>query len=950
MGETILVEDAVSRPLTSSWPQPLTGSLIGRNEELALISEFLDRAARGGDAMFLTGEHGIGKTALLDAAAERAMAAGVRVLRASGVEFEADVLFAGLHQLLVPMAEEFEHLCDPHRGALNAALGFGSGPAPDRLLVGNATLTLVRNVSMIRPLLIIVDDLHWLDRATAPVLGFLARRLAGTAAGFLAASRADAGGSFAPTGLAELELRPLDEAAAGQLMSVRFPLLPARTRRRLLAEARGNPLAVLELPRALSERGPATVGGLAAVLPLGRRLQGVYASRLAQIPPRSRDALLMMALDGTSDVRLLEATGDRQRGLADLVPAERAQLVDMKPDTHWLTFRHPLIRTAVVELSTADERRRAHRRLAELTSAQPDRRAWHLGEATIEPDEEVAALLEHAAHTSLQRGDGIGAVAALIRASELSPAARDRARRLADAAYISANVTGDLRHAETLLADARHADPARTPSAETAIAASFVLLNGDGDIATAHRLLLGAIETADGRDISPRTAEEALRTLVLVCHFGGRAELWESLDRHLANFDPELPASLHLSAILVADPARSPRAALDRLDAEIESLAHLVDSAEIVRIAMASTFVDRLPNCRQALRRVARDELDGEAVTSVIYANILLAFEAYLTGQWDESRWLLEAATELCDARGYQLLRWNAQAVRAFLAAGRGEAASAQALADEMIRWAGPRGARYLHTHALYTCVLAALAQSDFEAAYHHATKISPAGQLAPHEPHAAWVMMDLVEAALRTDRASEASAHVHAMQEAGVAMVSSRLALLSGGAAAMIAPDEEAIDLFDRSLAIREAERWPFDLARVHLLYGERLRRMRAMTESRVHLLAALETFRRLGATMWAERAAMELRAAGQTRPRGAHHGREALTSQELEIAMLAASGMSNKQIGNRLFLSHRTVSAHLYRVFPKLGITSRAALRDALPHQSAGEPDNSPESLGWR
>lgn len=657
MGETILVEDAVSRPLTSSWLRPPTGSLIGRNEELALISGFLDRAASGGDAMLLIGEHGVGKTVLLDAAAERAMASGVRVLRASGVEFEADVPFAGLHQLLVPLAEELEHLCDPRRGALNVALGFGGGPAPDRLLVCNATLTLVRNVSKVRPLLIIVDDLHWLDRATAPVLGFLARRLAGTAAGFLAASRPDAGGFFEPTGLAELELRPLDEAAADQLMSSRFPLLPARTRRRLLAEACGNPLAVLELPRALGERGPATVGGLATVLPLGRRLQGVYAARLAQIPPRSRDALLMMALDGTGDVRVLEVTGDRQHGLADLVPAERARLVDMNPDTHWLTFRHPLIRSAVVELSTADERRRAHGRLAELMSAQPDRRAWHLGEATIEPDEEVAALLEHAAHAILQRGGSDGAVAALIRASDLSPAARDRARRLADAAYISANVTGDLRHAEALLADARHADPARTSSAETAIATSFVLLNGDGDITTAHRLLLGAIETADGRDISPVTAEEALRTLVLVCHFGGRAELWESLDRHLINFGPELPASLYLSATLAADPARSPRSALDRLDAEVESLTPLADSTEIVRIAMASTFVDRLPSCRQALRRVARDELDGEAVTSAIYANTLLAFEAYLTGQWDEAQRFLEAATELSDARGYRLLR-----------------------------------------------------------------------------------------------------------------------------------------------------------------------------------------------------------------------------------------------------------------------------------------------------
>jgi DNA-binding CsgD family transcriptional regulator len=772
MGETMLMEDVVPRSLPESLP--------GRDKELVLIGEFLDRAARGGDAMLVTGEPGVGKTALLDAAAERATARGIQVLRASGVEFEADIPFAGLHQLLWPLVEEFEHLLrDSHRGALNVALGFRGGPAPDRLLVCNATLTLARQVSRVRPLLIIVDDLHWLDRATAPVLGFLARRLAGTAAGFLAALRTDAAGFFERAGLAELELRP-------------------------------------------------------------------------------------------------------------------------PPD-------------------------------------QPDRRAWHLGQATIEPDEEVAALLERAAHTIVQRGDGVGAVAALIRAAELSPGAGERARRLAGAAYFGASLTGDLRQAEALLADVRLADPDPAASVETAMAASSVLLHGDGEVAAAHRLLLAGIETAHARDISPMATEETFRTYTLVCHFGGRAELWESLDHHLTNSGREFPASLYLNTTLVADPARSPRAALDRLDTEIESLTRMADPAGIVRIAGTSTFVDRLPDCRQALRRVARDELDGGAVSSVIYANTLLAFEAYLTGQWDEAQRLAAAAAELCDARGYRLLRRNADVVRAFLAAGRGEAVAAQSLADEVIRWAVPRGVRHLHTGALYACVLAALAQSDFEAAYRHATKISPAGQLASHEPHALWVMTDLVEAALRTDRVGEASAHVRAMQEAGVAMISSRLALLSGAAAAMIAPDGEAIDAFERALAVRDAERWPFDLARVHLLYGERLRRARETKESRVHLVAAKETFGRLGARTWAERAAVELRATGQTRPRTAQHDREALTPQELEIAMLAATGLSNKQIGHRLFLSHRTVGAHLYRVFPKLGIASRAALRDALLHQPA-------------
>jgi DNA-binding CsgD family transcriptional regulator len=272
------------------------------------------------------------------------------------------------------------------------------------------------------------------------------------------------------------------------------------------------------------------------------------------------------------------------------------------------------------------------------------------------------------------------------------------------------------------------------------------------------------------------------------------------------------------------------------------------------------------------------------------------------------------------------------------MAAVRGQSAVAHAVAAEMIQWAAPRDLGLLRSNGLYACVLAALAESDFEAAYHHAVRISPAGQLASHEPVALWVIMDLVEAAMRTGRASEAIAHVRAVQETGVAAISPRLALLSGVAAALVAPDDEAIGQFERSLAIAGARQWPFDFARAQLLYGERLRRTHAMTESRVHLTAALDTFRRLGATPWAERAAQEHRATGQMRPRSGHHDREALTPQELEIAALAATGLSNKDIASRLFLSHRTVGAHLYRIFPKLGITSRAALRDALLQSPAG------------
>ena len=314
-------------------------------------------------------------------------------------------------------------------------------------------------------------------------------------------------------------------------------------------------------------------------------------------------------------------------------------------------------------------------------------------------------------------------------------------------------------------------------------------------------------------------------------------------------------------------------------------------------------------------------------------ANVLLGLETYQTGQWDEAWQIAETNADVCASHGYQLLQHQAHTVLAFVAACRGDAETAHAFADKIARWAAPRGVTFMLGCANYAYVLAALARSDFQNAYHLATRISPAGQVPDRDPFAAWVVLDLVEAALRTDRPDDAAAHVHAIKEAGLSALSSRTSLLSTAAMAMTAPDDEARVLFDQALASEDAERWPFDQARVHLLYGERLRRMRAVSEARIHLGAALDEFRRLGAPTWADRAATELRATGQVRQRPDSRDRPGLTPQELEIARLAAAGLSNKQISERLYMSHRTVGAHLYRIFPKLGVTSRAALSSVLP-----------------
>ncbi len=911
----------------ASWRGP---RLIGRDPELDVLSAFFERLADDGAALLLLGDPGVGKTALLDAAAGVAREAGVLVLRLAGVQFETTMSFAGLNQALLPLHRELIALARPHRDALNIALGFVEAGAPDPLLVSNATLALLREAARSQPVLVIVDDLQWLDRATASALGFVARRVSTGRIGVLGASRLDEQGAPVRWGIPEYELAPLDHDAATRLIGTCFPSLPARVRDRVLAEAAGNPLALLELPAGL-----AALRELPNVLPLGRRLESVFAARVLELPESTRRLLLLTALDGTGDLRVLESAHAQGRGLDDLAAAEAARLVSIDEATHRLVFRHPLIRSAIVGRSGHNDRRAAHRALADIVASNPDRRAWHLAEASLGPDESVAALLEQAALRILRRGDPAGAVAALTRAAALSPAGSDRSRRLAEAAYIGADMSGDIRSVSQLLADAHRADP-HGVSLHAAIAAAYALLNSDGDIVMAHSVLVGAI-AARREPYAPGDPAliEALHTLLYVCLWALRPELWAPFHEALARLAGEGPpeSELRLEVQTRADPVRiATPAVLERLDHAIETLPKEVDLVRIDRVVRAGIDVDRTPDCRATLWSVIRDGRGGGAVTAAIFALMHLSITDFSAGLWDEAEELADEGIALSEAHGYGLLVWPFRRTQAVLAGARGDAARAFALSDAMAGWAEPRGVGLVRLYAHHARELAALGAGDFEHAYHHACEISPPGELPSHVGYALWIPLDLVEAAVRTGRTAHAAAHAAAMSDARTDAISPRLALLTHACAALAAHDDDATTLFGRALATPQAHRWPFEVARVRLAYGEHLRRIRATTDSRAELTGALETFTRLGAAPWANRAAAELRAAGPTSMRTGLRDRDALSPQEREIALLAATGLTNKQIGQRLFLSHRTVGAHLYRIYPKLGIASRAALRDAL------------------
>jgi DNA-binding CsgD family transcriptional regulator len=869
---------------------------------------------------------------LLDVTAARATATGARVVRAAGVEFEAGMSFAGLHQVVHPLGEDLRRLGDRDRRALEVAVGFDDGVPAGQLTVSNAVLALLAEAAADRPLLVIVDDMPWLDRVSAEVLGFVARRLAGSRVGFLVAFRSDEVSFFERGGLPEFEVLPLADDAAAALVDDRFPMLSPRVRQRLLADAQGNPLALLEMPIALGGHRPPGLP-TPAPRPLSRRLQSLFASRISNLPDATRGQLLLAALEGSGDLRVVRDAVTARWGAQALDAAERARLIHVDAGAGRVAFRHPLTRAAVVELSTSEQRRQAHRALAEQFEADSERHAWHLAEAAVDADEDVAVLLERAAAKVRRRGDPVGAIALLLRAADLSPLDTDRKRRAVMAAYIGVDITGNLRDAPQLLKALEPTTPNEEPSLALAVAAAAYLLNVDGAIDSAHRLLVTAIEMSpDPGDASDEILVEALWVLQALTAFGSRTELVESFRTVMARLRPGPPEIIDLLGSTYVEPARLALPALGRLDDAVAALTEQSDPAYIIRVGVAALYVDRLPGCRAALWRAVEHGRVGGAVTSAIEALLLLGCDGLLSGTWDEVSRLADEALALCEAHNYQLLAYLLQFQHALIAAARGDETTMSALTDAMIQWAGPRRVGFVLDYASHATALAALGRADYEAAYQHVTAISPAGTLVPHAAHALWVVFDLVEAAVRTGRRAEAAAHVAAAQATGIAGISTRLVLVTTAAAALVAEEPEDRTLFETALAVPGAQRWPFEVARVHLAYGERLRRTKSASQARGHLDAALDIFQRLDADPWVKRARSELRATGLPATHAEASGIDVLTPQQREIALLAAAGLTNKQIGDRLFLSPRTVGTHLYQLFPKLGVTSRAALRDAL------------------
>ncbi|MGY0234950.1 AAA family ATPase [Longispora urticae] len=925
--------------------------LHGRTGERTAIDRLLaDCRAGTSGALLLSGEPGIGKTALLRYATGQAT--DLRLLRATGIESEAELPFAGLHMVLRPVLDRLDTLPGPQRAALRTAFGLdpdagsgagsasvvaagtgaGSTTAPasrepaDRLLTSLAVLTLL---SELGPVLCVVDDAQWLDRASAEVLLFAARRLDAEGVGLLLAARPE----FTAPGVPSLALTGLAPESSAALLDEREPGLAPTVRYRVLAESVGNPLALLELPAALtSEPAAATTPG---TLPLTGRLQDAFHAQAARLPEATRTLLLIAAADDTGDPGLiLRAGATLGAGLADVAPAEH--LLDEGDGT--VAFRHPLVRAAVYQGAALLDRIAAHRALADaLDGEDSDRRAWHLAAAATGPDEQVAAALERAAERSRSRSGHAAATTAYERAARLSVDRAARGERLTLAAE-SAVDAGDLDEAGRLADEAAAARYTRDAGAVRAAGHTrLALLRGTvgfwrGDFRAAHQLLVTGAETAGDQEHATKLLVQAFHT----AWYTDEAAVVDVVTR-LGALEAS-PVTRFLTAAVSPLTGR-PVPVGDTLDAALRAVA---DSPRDLAMVLGGALVvgrDDVTH-REAAALAAAGRAEGRCglLPTVLF---FLAEGELFAGRHAEATATAREAVRIAEDTGQRQWLSQVNALLAYLAAIRGDEDSCQAHA------AAARRAEAGGPWTDWALGMLDLGLGRVEAALVRFEALA-GGPLGFHVS-ATRCVPDLVEAAVRLGRPERARAPLarfetwaaHTGQPWAHALVHRCHALLTSDEAAYeaargtslpgtVPPDQDraAQPGPDPAGTSQPPTGRPFEQARTDLLYGEWLRRGRRKAEARPHLRTAMEVFERLGATPWADRARAELTATGEQAPAHPTGLLSTLTPQELAIVQLAAGGLSNRDIAARLFLSPRTVGHHLYKAYPKLGILSRGEL----------------------
>ena len=880
------------------------------------------------NVLIVTGDPGAGKSTLLDIAADHARSAGGRVLRAVGSESEAHLGFAGLHQMLRPVLGAAEGLPSRQRAALRAVLGLDEcAEAPDPMVVGLAVLTLLSDLAETDPLLVVVDDAQWIDRGSLDVLSFVARRVDSEPVTLLVGARTAAVLPGFDKGYERLELGPLDGEAANRLLDQQPAPPTGRTRVRILEEAGGNPLALVELAQATADR-PSEGGSVEGPLPVTDRLERIFAGHAADLPDPTRRMLVFLAAADAVDAQAA-AMGLPEADDKAWEPADRAGLV--RQDGAGFSFRHPLVRSAVYHAASLEERRGAHLALAELLREEPDRRAWHLAAATVRPDQEVSAALQQTADRARRRGGFAAAAAAQERAAELSPRREDRARLLAEAAA-TAVFTGQLGWVEHLAAAVRECTDDRALLGKAALATGRLMSLGSHHTAAFALLMRVADEGTDAR--SPLVLD-ALAAAAVVRYYSGE----ESQQRRIQSLVSRMPddasrAALRAWVLAVSDPSGAGASLvplLPGLIAEAEG-----DAQRLTALAIVAWLLDQTT----LAARTFDEAFDQWRAHGPLPDGLgcAVGWTRLEQGRWAEARSVAADIAATASAAGLDHAEACAQVLDATVVSLQGETAAARRLAERALSLVDPLESRSVAVFAGRALGMAAVAEGDYDTAYtRFRSAFTDDGD--PVHYHVSYtVLAELAAAAVRRGRQEHAAEILERSARRLGSGMSVRVAALIDRGRALLADPEHAEPFFQAALAHPAGEQWPFERAQTRLDYGEWLRRRRRIAEARPLLSAALETFQRLGARPWIERAQAELRAAGIEVTDVVPSAFTELSPQQQQIVHLAARGLTNREIGERLFLSPRTVGSHLYRVFPKLGITARTQLRDVLDGPLSG------------
>jgi DNA-binding CsgD family transcriptional regulator/tetratricopeptide (TPR) repeat protein len=903
--------------------------LHGRAAELGDIHDLLADARAGhSSVLVVAGEAGGGKTALLEHVG--ADADGFRVLRCTGIESETELPFAALHLLLIDCLDRLDSLPAPQAAALRAAFGLAEAPGVDRFLAGLATLTLLSEVAGDGPLLCLIDDAQWLDRASWDALLFAGRRLGAEGVVLLLAVR-DGDGVTDLRGLRVVRLSGLSQPAAAALLAERAADLASDLRDRVIDEACGNPLALIELAAAarsgdLAGGGRPTVG--AGLSTAARRVLDAFGSRVDRLPEGSRLALLVASAEDTGELGVvLEAITRIGLGLKDFEPAERALLVRVADDA--ITFRHPLIRSAVYGRAHAADRIAAHRVLADALPEHTDRRAWHLAAAAGGFDDGAAAAMEAAALRAERRGGYAASSAAYERSARLTADPMVRGQRLA-AAAMGARDSAQLDRAAALAQEAS----GMTEDSRTFAKLAWVRARLEFERGTprhASEMVLAGAETVYDCD-----KEEAARMLIEVVRMAyfadeapGLVRASELIDAVPIAADDPLRPMLEASSILAKLQSGVPEDQVPPLPPAVRAIRPELLGMTIGNLAIHSAFllmvIGDADEAWAQTERMLVEARERGLIGGLPHILLQHSQAALVAGRLREALRTANEGVQIAEDTGQLHSAANLRGVVARITAMTGDEDTCIALASEAIHRGAERHSSSVGLAVLALAVLE-LGYGRYTAALERLASLPP--RLRRHPTFADLSPPEWAEAAARSgepERAEETmAAYVPWATHRDNPVVQANLHRCR----ALLGPDDEAEAHYQAAIRLYDDVNRPMARARSELLYGEWLRRVRRRSESRAPLRAALRVFERIGARSWAERARAELRATGESIAAAAESGGAQLTPQELQVVRLAAAGLSNKDIGAQLFISPRTAGYHLYKAFPKLGVAGRHEL----------------------